>query len=239
MRPGGTTMPLTKRRRTRRIYSKAGGKPYGRRRQQWRRYGRLPRYTGYYNIEKKFHDQLTTAAAPITGGIVTNSSAEASMLRIPEGNGEEERLGRQITLVNMNIRGKVSTAPDGNNNGDLVRVIFYQDKQTNGAGVTPSEILESVNVLGFNNLSNKSRFRILSDEVFDMNYFSSFGDTDRRVQYFSVYKNLNMKVEYSNDSTDGALATIRSNNINCLLVSENTGADSSVEMQIRFRFTDM
>ncbi len=205
------------------------------------------RTAGLFGItpgEMKFFDQDINDPAIASGGtIFTNGSAEASLLRIPEGNGASERIGRTITIKSIGWRFKITfpTQTLGNSTNDVVRVILYLDKQANGAAAAITDILAADDFQAFNNLANKSRFRTLMDRTYDMNLtagsgqnaadeYGEMGITD------TLFKRVNLKIEYATTAATGALATIRSNNI-CMLILSNSGL-CVMDGVMRLRYSD-
>lgn len=220
----------------------------GRRRASYRRTTRgsriVPgrtRQAGFYGRyapsggEQKFHDLDIDDAVIATSGI-----AEDSCLTIAQGVTESQRVGRKCTVKNIGWKYQItlpSTTGD-TATSDTVRVILYQDKQTNGATATVAGILESADFQSFNNLSNSSRFRTLLDRTYDLNAPSG-GTSAAGVDQFgeftvhdSFYKRCNMPIEY--DSTTGAITEMRSNNVGVLLLSSQGLCAFGSKMRVRF-----
>ncbi len=203
------------------------------------------RATGFFGRfgqggELKFHDVDKDDAVIVNGGSVT-----ATLIIIPQGTTEIQRIGRKCTIRSINWRFQVSIPPINATgaapSGDTVRVILYLDKQTNGATATVLNILETADYQSFNNLGNKSRFRTLMDRTYSLNYAAGSGsggatDNDYAEVVFddTFFKKVNIPIEY--DNTTGAIGEIRSNNIGLLLITEN-GAGGLVS-KFRFRFSD-
>ncbi len=198
--------------------------------------------------EAKFLDQdIDDASIAANGTIFTNGSAEASLLRIAEGNGESQRIGRKITVRQINWRFTIML-PEGDGlanpkNSTTIRVILYLDKQANGAAATVTDILETDDWQSFNNLANSKRFRTLMDRTYDVMPKAGGGNgttsdwAEDRISD-SLYKKVNIPIEYDNSAVTGALATIRSNNINMLILSD-TSLDATFESKMRIRYTDI
>ncbi len=220
------------------------------------RYAGFYRKSGYYgrynkgNGELKFYDlSMDDAVVASTGTIQdpTNpgpAATQESIVGIKQGTGESERIGRKCTIRSIGWRFNV-TLPEVDNAAtpappDIVRIILYQDKQTNGAAAAVLDILETANIHSFNKLSNTSRFKTLMDKVVTLNYSgmgSATADTvsQGEVQRWGTfYKKCNIPLEFS--STTGALSELRSNNINVLLISFNGTA--GFKSQFRLRFSD-
>ena len=207
------------------------------------------RTTGYYGrfapavrggaAELKFHDLDVDQDPPAVAGNI----AEDSCVTIAQGTTEKTRIGRKLVIRSIGwrfvITKKVSTAAA--DAADEVRVILYQDKQTNGAAATVTGILESADYQSFNNLANKGRFRTLMDRMYAVNSTAGGGngtteDYGENRTSDSFFKNCNIEIEYDDSSTDGAITSVRSNNIGVLLLSQS--AKTSFKSKMRLRFSD-
>ncbi len=164
---------------------------------------------------------------------------------IPQGVLETERIGRKVTIRSINWRWTLNLNPSSGGDlslgADVVRVILYLDRQCNGSTATTVLILESANFQSFNNLANKSRFRILMDRVYTLNSPAGAGngtanDTGPVIINDSLYKKCNIPIEFDNSLSTGVLSTIRSNNLGILLISESALTD--MDSKIRLRFSD-
>ncbi len=191
--------------------------------------------------ELKFLDTTRAQTTTATAGAITN----ASLNIVAEGVGESQRIGRKIVLRAIHIQGTVllPTTATAADTSDSVRVVLYQDKQTNGAAAAVTDILESADYRAFNNLSNKGRFRTLADTrvALDSGSGSGRGTTDtlsygESQEWLSIHKVVNIPVEFDNSGTDGAITTQRSNNIGVLVISQS--ARASVGYIARVRYTD-
>jgi hypothetical protein len=199
------------------------------------------RTAGYYKggsagNELKFHDLDINDAGIAQGGTI----AEDSCLTIAQGDGESERIGRKCTVKSVNWRFAITLPSTGTQAAttDVVRVILYLDKQTNGATAGVTDILESDDFQSFNNLANKSRFRTLLDRTYDMNVEgagagASWASSAKTITD-SFYLSCNLPIEYDNSATTGAIATMRSNNIGVLLLSESGLCAFESKMRVRF-----
>ncbi len=239
----------------RRSFKRTARRNGGRRRRQTRQrfkissrrkgYGRTSGFYGRYgqgpNAELKFHDLDIDDGVIATGGTI----AEDSCVVIAQGTTESTRLGRKVTVKSINWRFDVTlpTTATAADTSDVVRIILYLDKQTNGATAAVLDILESANYQSFNNLANKSRFRTLMDRTYNLSSpaGSGRGTTDtlsygEMVIQDSFFKKCNIVIEYDNSGTDGAITTQRSNNIGVLTISQN--GTSAFQSKMRLRYSD-
>ncbi len=203
------------------------------------------RIGGYYGRyagrdgELKFHDvALDDAVVSATGGITP------TLIIIPQGVTESNRVGRKCTLKSVHCRYRITLPTQDAQGtpafGDTIRTIIYVDKQCNGATAAITDILEAANVQSFRNLANSGRFTFLCDKLQFINYSGLASDNAGVVSQAGVShsyvwnKRLNMPIEY--DSTTGAITEIRSNNVSILLLSAHGICGFSSEF--RFRFSD-
>ena len=198
------------------------------------------RTSGFYGRfqqggEKKFHDIALDDAAIFTTGTVTDSH-----IKIAQGTTESTRIGRKLTIRKINwrydLRLNNSSEPS---HGDVARVILYIDHQCNGATAAVTDVLASADYQAYRNLANITRFTILLDKSYPMNFTAGAydGTNDQyttMTQSYTFQKQCNIPVEFS--STTGAITEIRSNNIGSLLISRNGFA--AFASRFRFRFTD-
>ncbi len=192
------------------------------------------------NGELKFHDlDINSASVAIDGTIV-----EDSVLTIAQGTTESQRIGRKVIVKAINWRWNLllSVATSSANVDETIRLILYQDKQTNGATATVTDILETDNYQSFNQLANKSRFRTLMDRLYTLNATVGAGDgtTNTFGQWTlndSVFLNVHIPIEYDNSATTGAISTMRSNNVGVLILAKD-GSLVVMDGKMRIRFAD-
>ncbi len=198
------------------------------------------RTSGYFtksnNFEKKFHDIATTDAV-----IAATWSFTAALLTIAQGTGESQRIGRKITITNIGWRFnfELPTSTAATQSADLIRMMLILDKQCNGAAPSVADVLEEDLLIGFNNLSNRKRFRTLMDRSYEIGANGMAGDgtandTALATIQDTFWKKCNIPIEYS--GTAGTITEIKSNNILCLVVTTNGLA--GLDGRMRFRYTD-
>lgn len=180
----------------------------------------------------KFHDvKFTTATVPIAARIRT-------LLTIPQGTTEIQRIGRKCTIKSISIRYHGFLQNGSVQNGhDQIRVMLVLDKQTNGDAFNATDLLETDEMDQYRNLANSSRFTILWDKWLTLNYTAAGGNgTDIESmswgEWHRYHKKLNIPIEYN--STVGAITEIKTNNLLLVEISENGIAESFVRIRIRF-----
>jgi len=175
-----------------------------------------------------------TAEVPATG---------TSMVIVPQGDEQSQRVGRKIIVQSIEIHGVVELVPGASATAnDIVFFYVILDTQCNGAnpaasgnaGVFTSATLNEAHL----NLANEGRFVILKRWVVVLNPGSgattAYNNTKRALWW---KKNLNVPIMYDASATTGALTTIRSNNI---FFVTGSGSDdlSSFNGTCRIRFMD-
>ncbi len=184
--------------------------------------------------EKKF------AAASGTNTTITAAGVILEVIpNIATGTGESGRVGRYIHIKNWMARAAVrlpsqSTAAA---TSDVVRLILFVDTQTNGTLPLVTDLLESANWQSFNNLANRTRFRVLSDMTWAMNSQTGAGDTTNQhfgasTVHFNLPKTMNLAMEY--DGVTGATAERKSNNLYWLLISRDGVCNLTFRARLRF-----
>lgn len=204
------------------------------------------RTSGYYGrfsgprAEYKYLDTATSDPVVAIGGSILRDSCN----NVAAGTGETQRIGRKIVIRSINYRYLVQypekegevTPPDS----EAVRVVLYLDKQCNGTGATPTQILETASMTSFRNLANSARFTVLMDRIHNMNTqgLASDGTTSYSHaginRWASFYKKCSIPVNFN--GTTGVTGEIESNNIGILLIGSSGVA--SVGGTLRIRFTD-
>ncbi len=192
------------------------------------------------NGELKFHDVDLDDAIVATGGSIT-----ASINLIAQNITESGRIGRKVTIRKIQWRYDIDLPAEQDQadigQGDIVRVIMYVDKQTNGATAAVTDVLESADYQAFRNLTNTGRFRILLDRTHNLNRIVAVTDgtnTSNSPEIvkgtFKMFKTVNIPLEFTAET--GAITEIRSQNLGVLLISRE--GQAGFESKIRLRFSD-
>ncbi len=224
-------------------HTAAGAMRRGRFSGYYRKGGFYGRYQGA-NAELKFHDVDLDDAVIATGGTIT-----PTINIIAQGVTESTRVGRKCTIRGIGWRYSLSfpgiDAQANFNGGDNVRLIIYLDKQCNGAAATvggDTGILATAAYQSFNQLAQKSRFRILCDKQITLNYVAGASDGAGVVslapitRQFKWFKKLNVLLEFDASASTGAIGTIRSNNLGALVIS--SAGTAGLVSKFRLRFSD-
>ncbi len=232
----------------RRYMARANRRRYGQRNRYRARWGTVvPRgmrgryrtggYYGRYNhshqpAELKFHDVAisfvpTTVAGQIAG----------SLNIIPQGDGESERIGRQITIKSISCR-YIITLPETitlDESCDTVRIMLILDQQTNGAQAPLLDVLELAEIRSYRNLSNVNRFKVLYDKKTSVSAMASTGSSSLCVERWGNFHWKGaVRINYNPSATTGAITTIESNNFFLLVVSDKGLLEFRSLWRVRF-----
>lgn len=202
---------------------------YGR----YRRGGRSTSCCGTQG-ELKFLDTARAAAAVATGGTV-----DTNLVVIPQDDTESGRNGRKVVVKNLWFHGELVVPNTVTNTADTdtIRLLVVQDKQANGAAFTAAQVMAQVDYIGFRNLENQSRFKILWDTSMTINastqVVNSTGDCSKQ---WSKYIKCNIPMYYDSTATSGAITTQRSNSV-AVLAFTRAGL-MTLAYRCRIRYTD-
>lgn len=200
--------------------------------------GNYLRYTGPQPEQKFLDNDL------VDNVISTTASVISSFNLLAQGLTGSTRIGRKITVRKLHVRYELFL-PDKLDesvltSGDIVRVIFFCDKQTNGTATLGADILiNNTNYQSYRLLSNQGRFEILMDKFHELKYdiAASGGGADAFAQggvvrHFSFSKKMSLPIEFS--GITGVITEVRSNNLGMLLISSNGIAGMIGKSRIRF-----
>ncbi len=205
--------------------------------------------------EKKFYDtSITQTTLNNVGTLIGSNSVHGdlqTLVGIPQGTTESQRIGRKCTITNIYCRFNLEFL--ANEQADLtaanfahetVRMIMFWDKQANGAAGTSTDILETNIWSSFRNLGNNKRFVVLYDKTFMFNAQCAAAGNGTANDSIVVIKDYQVRIskkcfipiEYL--LTTGALVNnIASNNVGMLFWGKHGGrmiVTNNSRIKIRF-----
>ena len=210
-----------------------------------RRVGNYGRYTGKRAEHKTFSSHFTGSTIGHLGANFHNS-----LVTVPQGVGSTERIGRQIVVKQVQLRGQIKYQPTLSNHAyNKIRIVLALDTQANGgpqaewSSMYQTGITGVDNIDAFPNTSNTGRYRVLKETTFALT-----SQIPGALTYAAVGKNINWNLRGLNipihfSGTTSSLANIRSNNI-CLLACAGNDillASERPIFQVHFRvvYTDV
>lgn len=182
---------------------------------------------------------------------------------VGQGTGASQRVGRKLTITSLFIKAFISLREESTTPSVVVRMIVYQDMQCNGTGLARvADLIESSGnetlYLGYMNLANRGRFRILANKIVTLNAGTQSGnqpvdddddmddkDTKRNETTYAgasrhvtvSVPRLRVPVEIAGTGTDPGINQITSNNIGILYLTSHNN-QCMVEHMCRIRFSD-
>ncbi len=153
--------------------------------------GRNWRTGGFLGQELKFYDTklvdgALTAPSDASGG-EHDPSATIVLNSVVQGDGEQQRDGRKMTMKSLYINGLVIVAAQAGQtageNGSTCFIAVVIDTQTNGATIISEQVYKNVmaNARGaaapMRNLEFSTRYRILGTKVLSLNNPNQVNDT--------------------------------------------------------------
>lgn len=209
---------------------------------------RNARTGGFLGIETKFFDTETTDDAFATTWAAMEP-ATTNLTAIGQGDGESQRDGRKYSIKSIHLKGWVhvntaesQTAPQSDH---MVRICLVLDKQTNGAQLTATQVMDggqTEDTLSFRNLQFTKRFTVLFDRfiripnslgVMNEGAANLFANSLMRVP-FKINKVFNPPLEVLMSNTTADIANVTDNSIHMIGVSTHTTSLLSYQCRVRF-----
>ncbi len=189
--------------------------------------------------ELKFFDTTKSATTVDSAGTILDES----LVIIPEGVGEEERVGRKIHVKSWYLKGNILLPASTSefNTSDIIRLMIVWNKQTNKTGLTILDLLKTADLFSHRNVSAQHKFVILYDRYHTMNASAGGGngtaiETCESRRMIKIYKKCNISISYSATAATGAVSTQETNNI--LVFAITAGAHIQIAYTVRIRYTD-
>ncbi len=219
----------------------------------------VPRTMGPFSAtESKYFDSVVSGFA-IPGNTVwsaTNDCLKGVIALPQEGSDINNRVGRKISIYKIALRG-VCEATVQQDQADIlgtpaVRVIFWQDMQTNATVTNSSLLMEapgagtaSLNFSVFQNTANFGRFRVLKD--FILRARDSTAGTDGASTTSQNFADRPFKITHKfkkpvivrfNAVNGGSIGDIVDNSFYLSVQSSNADGTSNISVQARCYYKD-
>ncbi len=186
--------------------------------------------------ELKFKDtSIANVPASATGLFMT------SLTIIPQGDDEDEREGRKISVTSLttHIHAFLAAGTTEAEHDHLIMCMVL-DTQVNGS--TPSAldyVVLNTNDLTFRNLSNSQRFKTLWRRDFDLNYTAAGGngtaiETVGTNQNITVHYKFKKPLTISYSGVTGATSFTESNGLFLYVQSRHGLASANSQTRVRF-----
>jgi len=170
------------------------------------------------------------------------------------GSALNQRIGRQIQVLKIKVRGTVSvpvqTPANGGETAAKCRIILVQDKQTNAGLMTGAQLMRDasaaqVTINSFQNPDNFGRFRVLKDVTYNLQDPNAYTDAaaapamNGRKTNFKF--NVNFKkpvVVHFNATNGGTGADIVDNSFHLFAAVDNTALGTSITYYSRVAYKE-
>jgi len=247
--------PSKKRKTMSQPYGSTTNKRYSAQPRTGQTFNYVPRVPGnpMAMTERKYFDSELNQKALATlstswAGMECDPATIDNLFSPGQGTNFNQRIGRKVCIKSLRIHGYIEYLQQQNNgvsfdNPVLVRVILYQDKQTNGVQSQAEDVINSgggsVAVAMFQNPVNFGRFRVLKDKKIALNVTAAaFDGTDTNMTGNLRSFNWNIRfrkpliVNYNSQNT-GNVADIVDNSFH--VIAGVNRANTSVQLNYKSR----
>lgn len=211
--------------------------------------------------ERKYFDsQLVTSALSAVTSTFSNAMKDPPTLNtlflpVP-GTGINDRIGRRVAVHSLKIRGEIELANVNDASvgtqayaAAIFRLIIVQDKQTNGAQMSSSTLIDSGSGSlawdMFQSTGSFGRFRVLKDKRYtlqDPNFGADLSNYDRnglnRIFEFIIKFRKPVLVHF-NATAGGTVADITDNSFHLLCATSNASGSPYLQYKVRTCYTDV
>ncbi len=223
------------------------------RRRPRRRRPRNARTGGFLGRELKFYDTNLGTQALVTNtdgsGGEADPSATILLNTVTQGDGEQQRDGRQILMKSVFVSGAVSCVAQANqtalDNGTMVGVWLVWDRQTNGATINSEDVflnpnagtLTSISLL--RNLQHTRRFKVLNSWMGvvptpQVAWDGTNVEQSGVIIPFKLSATLGIQVNYT--GTTENVANIADNSLHIIAFCTDVGLVPTLSYNARLRF---
>lgn len=190
---------------------------------------------GLINVEKKQID--TTIIAPSTAIPVAGAASAIILTACAQGDTDETRNGNKYKLASCSVKVNLfRLAVAGSTANPCVRLIIFNDKNSNGVAPTLAELLDASSIIGRYNSDNVgSRFKILYDKRYSFGWLNSTTNTGAGMMSTndSFYKKVMWHVKF--DGTTAAQGDCVSGHIYAFLFCDTASVmEGSVTARVEF-----
>jgi len=211
---------------------------------------------GFLGIEKKFYDSALvfatlTAPTDCTGG--EHDPSATSMISTPtQGDGEQQRDGKQIACDYVEIKGMCATVPTevlaNPPQGCKVFLALILDTQSNGAQMNSEDCFKNFGASAsqattpLRNLLFGRRFRILKSEILDLDAKTIFfvaanviGTAGSRAIFSWFVPLRGLKINF-NAGTTASIANVVDNSLHMIAWCDSADMAPGLSYNARLRF---
>lgn len=187
------------------------------------------------NVEKKQVD--TSITAPGTAIPVAGAANAILLTGVAQGDTDDTRNGNKIKLSALSIKANFfRLAVAGSTANPTVRMIVFNDKNSNGVAPAIADLLDATSIIGRYNPDNAgSRFKILHDKRYSFGWLNSTTNTGAGLMSAndSIYKKCGWHVKF--DGTTAAQADCVSGHLYVFLFCDTASVmEGSVTARVEY-----
>lgn len=220
----------------------------------------VPRTMGAFAMtESKYFDsfgQVTVAESTDWTSTEADPGTLNTLFVPQEGSDLDNRIGRQVHVTRMAIRGIIAVTAESALatmlNLPAVRLILFQDQQTNGVQAqgeqlmaAPGAATQALTFSTFQNTANFGRFRVLRDKTVKLGLQASFNDAATTgtvaTQHIPFKMNVRFRTPMSvrfNATNGGTIGDIVDNSFHLLAQKSGVGFTHTLSYQCRTYYKD-
>lgn len=203
---------------------------------------------GYMDMEKKFVDyEMTDDAFTTTWSVMEDATADC-ISAVSQGDGESQRDGRTYHIRSLHMKFFVSRASAESATNppvDMIwRILVVLDKQTNGAQLTATDVMDAGgtdDVLSFRNLQFTRRFQVLADmkgvlkpQMVNEGAINLFANGISYSHPRSFNRTFKTPLKVTTSGTTAVIAAIQDYSIHVIGISTSTSCLLSYASRLRF-----
>lgn len=213
-------------------------------------YASVARTRGAAVQEKKYFDANKALTAIPNTWVGSEMDPAINCLFAPgQGGDVTQRSGRKATMLALRMRGAIYCAPQINQTATetptVVRVIVYQDTQTNKAQSQGEEVMDTTGgIWGFQNPANFGRFKVWKDKIFRIdNTPITYDGTD--IEQCGAMRNFKFNLKFKkpivvnfHSSSNEDVADIVDNSFHIIACTYSTGFAPQIVYSTRTVFLE-
>lgn len=220
-------------------------------------YASKRRRTATLGVERKYYDTALAATAIVASTDASGAELDpsaTSMISTPAvGDGDQNRDGKRIIIDMVEVKGTVNRIPqEATANPPTAGKVFVAlvlDTQSNGAQMNSEDCFKNTGgtallaAMPLRNLLFGSRFKVLKQEVFDMNYktlshfaVDSFSVTGKSCAFSWYVPVKDLQINF-NAGTTASIVNVIDNSLHMIAYASDATYQSELSYNARIRFT--
>lgn len=165
----------------------------------------------------------------------TTTSVALPLNTIVQGDTIADRSANKILMKSLELRILYSNEAITQNN--RVRVLVVLDKQPNGAQAVLTDVLEAEAIISFPKIANKSRFKILADDVITLNQSGSAAGAFQK-EFYHKYLKIKGDLALSTFASNATAVPI-TNGLTIFYVGDVVAGAADADMTVNCRLSFM